>query len=508
MPQTLLESPVATVRGTAHSDTPLLRLAALTPAVLLIHGYHPFSDDASIYVAGIRKLLNPSLFKPDAPFVLSNTHLSIFAHVMADAIRVTHLSLPVILLVTHLASIYLFLLGSWYVGCRLFAHIAERWSVVGFAAACFTLPAAGTALTLMDPYVTSRSFSTPIALFVAAALLNRRWKLAAALLLLMGLMHPLMVLYTAALALLYALVDTGQVRGAIALGAAGVAMIGVIALATRHAPVSHAYFEAMHYRGRDYLFPLAWKWYEDFGLAAPLALLGLAAYRSQTGGRVRNLCLACILLGVSSILAAFLFVHSTGPYFVARLQILRSFQIIYLLGLLLLGGWLGRQLWYGRMTRWLLFALLAAASSGMYAAQRAAYSDSAHIEWPGMRPRNPWAQAYVWIRSNTPANAVFAAEPDLEFRNGVDMQGFRAITERSLLADDKDQAVAAVVKPSIAGLWARQRDAQIGINQMSDQERMEKLKPLGATWMLLRADAKTSLPCPYENAVAKVCRLE
>ena len=109
---TVLDSPVAVARGTILSRSTLLRLAALTPAVLLIHGYHPFVDDAGIYVAGIRKLLNPTLFQPDAPFVLANTHLSVFAHLMAEVVRVTHLPLTVVRPATHLASIYVFLLAS------------------------------------------------------------------------------------------------------------------------------------------------------------------------------------------------------------------------------------------------------------------------------------------------------------------------------------------------------------------------------------------------------------
>lgn len=492
----------------AASRIPFAKLAALVPAVFLIHGYHPFADDASIYVAGIRKLLDPRLFQPDAPFVVSNTKLSVFAHMLAEFVRVTHLRLSIVLLTTHLVSIYLFLVGCWLVGSGVFRKTAERWFAVAFAAACFTMPAAGTALALMDPYVTSRSFSTPIALFAIAAVLSRRWTLTAMLVLLMGVMHPLMVVYTAALVLLYVLVDTGRVRSAALLGVGGVALTGIIAIITRHAPVSHAYLESMQNRDRAYIFPATWKWYEDFGLVAPLALMALAMYHAERGGRAWKLCLTCILLGASSIVAAFLFVHSTGPYFLVRLQILRSFQILYLVGVVLLGGWLGKVLWYQKKTRWLLFVMLAAASGGLYAAQWAAFPNSAHVEWPGLKPQNQWVQAYLWIRKNTPTDAVFAADPDLELHVGEDMQGFRAITERSLLADNKDQGVAAVVNPSIAGVWARQRDAQIGIDKMSDQEREEKLKPLGVTWMLLSASAKTSFPCPYENAVAKVCMLE
>src|SRR5246127_113777 len=177
MPQSVLESPILVVaRETTSPRTPVFRLAGLTLAVLFVHGYHPFADDAGIYVAGIRKLANPALYRVDAPFVLANTHLSLFAHLLSVLIRITHLPLSVLLLVTHLASIYLFLLAVWTVACLLFTQVAERWFALGFAAACFTLPVAGTALVLMDPYVTSRSFSTPLGLFALAAVLEGRWK--------------------------------------------------------------------------------------------------------------------------------------------------------------------------------------------------------------------------------------------------------------------------------------------------------------------------------------------
>lgn len=508
MPQTLLDSPSVVARTAPTTRATILSLLAMTPAVLVVHGYHPFSDDAGIYVAGIRKLLNPALYKPDAPFVMANTHLSIFSHLLAGVVLVTHLPLSVVLLMTHLASIFLFLLGSWCVAVHLFRGQAERWFAVGFAAACFTLPAAGTALVLMDPYVTSRSFSTPLGLFAVAAVLERRWARAAIFVVLAGLMHPLMVLYAAALVVFYALLDSERSIGAVAFALGGLASAGLVAFAARHQVVSPAYFATFHTPARAFLFPARWKWYEDFGLVAPLALFAVATYRARFGSRIQKLCLACIALGVSSMAAAFLFVHSDGPYLLLRLQILRSFHVIYLIGVLLMGGWIGKQLGSRRSTRWIAFTLLTAAATGLFASQRAAYPFSAHIEWPGEHPRNPWAQAYWWIRANTPRDAVFAADPDLVGHDGVDMQGFRATTERSLLADNKDQGVAAVMKPAIADKWFVQRDAQLGLEDMSDQQRITKLSSFGVNWLLLRSDSATDFPCPYRNAAAKVCRME
>jgi hypothetical protein len=504
----VLEPLVIRASEPALSRSTLLRIAALTPAVLLIHGYHPFADDAGIYVAGVRKLLNPALYQVDAPFVLATTHLSVFAHLLAGAVRVTHLPLTWVLLAAHLVSIFLYLLAGWLVARALFAGKAERWSAVLCAAACFTLPAAGTALAVMDPYVTSRSFSTPLGLFAVAAVLERRWGWAALLVVLVGLMHPLMAIYAAAIVMLYFLADVGHARWAAALGAAGVVAIGILWLATRHASVSPAYLETMHNQLRTFLFPALWKWYEVLGLIAPLLLFALAADRAEPRGRIRKLCLACIVLGVSSALAAALFVHVSGPFLLVRLQLLRSFHILYALGVLLLGGWLGGALWRRSSTRWVLIGMLAIAATGLFAAQRTTYSDSAHIEWPWARPRNPWAQAYVWVQKNTPANAVFAANPELVFLDEVDAQGFRATAMRSILADNKDQGVAAVIDPSIAAAWAAQRDAQLGVDTMPDAERERRLRPFGVTWLLLPTDSATGFACPYKNAVAKVCRLE
>jgi hypothetical protein len=508
MAQTVLESHGVAAHKNIFLRSPLLLLAALTPAVLLVHGYHPFADDAGIYVAGIRKLLHPGMYQPDAPFVLANTRLSVFAHLMAWMVRIGHLRLSALLLATHLVSIYLYLLAGWNVAARIFSRTADRWFAVAFAAACFTLPAAGTALVLMDPYVTSRSFSTPLGMFAVAAALDRHWTLAAVFLVLMGLMHPLMVLYAAALVLLYALVDSGHARAAILLAFAVVASAGVISFVLRHATVSPAYLQAVHSRGRRFLFPAQWKGYEDLGLVIPLALFALAAWQTNAEGKIYKLCLACVLLGASSAMAAFLFVHGSGPYLLARIQLLRSFQIIYVIGVLLLGGWLSRLLWSRRGSRWVIFAPLAVAAGGLFAAQRAAFANSDHIEWPGAYPRNAWAQAYVWARKNTPANAVFAADPGLVFEDGVDMQGFRATAERSLLADNKDQGVVAAVDPSLAEIWLSQRNAQLGMDELSDQQRIARLRPFGVTWLLLRANAETNFPCPYRNSAAKVCRMD
>jgi hypothetical protein len=514
--QAVLDRPAAAVSERSIGQFPVLWLTILTPAVLLLHGYHPFADDAGIYTAGISKLADPSLYQPDGAFVLANTHLSVFAHLLSGVLRITGIPFQYLLLITHLGSIFAFLAACWCVATRVFSSPPARWSAVVMAALCFTLPVAGTALVVMDPYVTSRSFSTPLGLFALAAAIDHRWVRTGLLLLLAMLMHPLMGTYAAAFVLIFALVDLDHPRKACAVAFFGVAASGIVFLATRHIEVSAAYSQAVHHHIRSFLFPSEWAWYEDIGLAAPLAIFGFAAYRMRSSTLLGRLCIAALLMGSSCILAAFLFIPVAGPYLLTRLQPLRSFHMLYTLGVILLGGFAGNQLLrpasgmrssgYRRQAAAALLAVVIAAA--MFMAQRATYPLSAHLELPGIRPRNPWQQAFQWIALNTPPNAVFGANPDLVYLDGEDSQGFRASTRRSILPDDKDEGVVVVVSPILAGQWAVERNAQAGLDHLTDRDRLARLLPFGATWMLLARDAETSMPCPYRNSVVQVCRLE
>ena len=134
-----------------------LWLLLLSPFVILTRGYYPFADDASIYVTGVLKIASPSLFQADAELFLAHTHFSVFSYVIAYALRVTQLSVGWMLLLLHFLSALLFFVGTQMLARRLFVSEKSRWGVVVMAGACFTLPVAGTTLSLMDPYVTARS---------------------------------------------------------------------------------------------------------------------------------------------------------------------------------------------------------------------------------------------------------------------------------------------------------------------------------------------------------------
>jgi hypothetical protein len=477
------------------------QVALLVPVVLLIHGYHPYADDAGLYVAGLRRLLDPSLYRLNGAFVNAQARWSAFAWLMAVGVRITHLPLSWILFSAYLLSVVAFLAGCQAVASRLFASEAAQACALLLAAACFTMPAAGTALFLMDPYVTARSFSTPIALFAVAACLDRAWTRTIVLLVLGVLMHPLMGAFAVAFVLLQALLAGGRVRSALAVCAAGCAAFGVAFALAHSLPSPPEYRQILALR--DFLFLARWHWYEQLGLALPLLLLAFAVWRLDSFTRKSALCLACILLGVSSILVSAFFVPVTGPYLLVPLQVLRSFHLIYLLGVILLGGWLGTARF---RPRFIPAAVLVSVFPLMFIVQHATWGASGLLELPGVRPVNPWEQAFLWIRANTPADAVFAFDSNLTRLPGENEQGFRAISERDQLADNKDAGIAVLV-PRLAARALRESVADMHVDAMADEQRIAVLRPLGATWILLSPSAKTHLPCPWHNGVVQVCRL-
>jgi hypothetical protein len=469
--------------------------------VLLVHGYHPLADDGAVYVTGIKGLANPSLYRSDAVFALSPTRFSVFAHVLAPLLHLC--SLPALLVICHLASIFLFLLGARQVATRIFSDRRSWWGAVLLAACCFTLPVAGTSLSIMDPYVTARSFSTPLSLFALAAVLDENWVASSLWLGLAALLHPLMAGYTAITMLTLALARRKMWRGLALILGPGCLLSGVIFLATHPADASIAYNRAA--LSRSYFFLSSWRWYEYPGLVIPILLLGFAGFRSRLSWPARALAITSTLLGGCALIISLCFVHRSGSLVLARVQVLRAFQFVYLCGVLLAGGMLGRLAQWHRRALVLMYFLLITA---LFAGQRLTYPESSHVEWPDRRPHNLWQEAFLWIRDNTPGDAIFALDNDYIESPGEDAQGFRATAERSAVADwFKDGGIASNFSEA-AGLWWQGSKATEQLNRASDKERLARLQPLGVTWIVLPAGASTGFPCPFINARVRVCRLD
>src|ERR1019366_5869006 len=80
-------------------------LLLLTVIALLIHGYHPYAVDAEIYLPGVLKILNPSLFPANAEFFGEHAGHTLYPNLIAFSVRATHLPLPWVAFLWHIVSI-------------------------------------------------------------------------------------------------------------------------------------------------------------------------------------------------------------------------------------------------------------------------------------------------------------------------------------------------------------------------------------------------------------------
>jgi hypothetical protein len=484
---------------------PVVFISGLTLLALLVQGYHPFVDDAAIYIAGIEKVIHPSLFPSHAEYVLPHLKHSLFSVALGWLVRGLHIPLQYALFVSYMASLWLMLYACWRLTYLLFSTTRGRWGAMLLITATLTLPVAGSAIFILDPYLTARSFSTPLTLFAIAYALERRMLAATVCLLAACILHPLMAAYAIGFVIALALVRARRWRS-LAAAAIGVMIVGLVA---SHAGTllgaSPAYRVAAV--SRDYFFLDKWEWFEIFGLFPPLVAAFVFLARSNFRERSNYGLIAAVSLyvGVLAIVFAVCFTRTDDSFLLARLQVLRSFQITYILFFLLLGSLLGQYI-LGR--RWWAWASgFTAVAALMFAVQLSLYPSLKHLEWPWARSHNPWAQAFLWIRHNTPQDAYFALDPYYQQLPQEDTLGFRAMAERSVLPDwSKDGGVAAI-DPALAQQWWNQVTQTKDFSRWNDQQRIQTLTPYGVDWIVLPASVPTQFICPYQNSAVRVCHL-
>lgn len=513
-------APAARRRGESRFGAGLS--AALTLLAVVVSGYHPYAEDGGLYMAGVKWLLDPSLYPHETAFVTEHLRFSLFGHAMAWLVRLSHLGLETVFFGVYVASVWATLFAAWLLASRCFRSRTARCGAVSLLAVWLMLPVAGTSLMLMDPYVTARSISTPCSLLALAGALGfllpeadgKRRGLALAVVALAGaaMMHPLMGGYALACVVVLGCVasESEAVRwwGTAGLCTAAVAMAAVM---RRLAPGESAVYRQAALT-RHYWFLSQWRWYEWMGLVAPLAILAAIAFVPQRRGDEARAALArmAVVCGVTAMVIALVFARvNAANYLVARMQPLRVFQIVYVAMILLLGAAGAEWALKRRPLRWAV--ALAALGGMMMFAEWQTFPDSAHLELPSARhgsaAENQWEQAFQWIRANTPKNALFALDANYISKPGEDAQCFRAMTERSVLPDYSKDGGEVSITPALAPLWAWGESAQKGLSAETDARRLQALAPLGVDWVVLDRKAATGFSCGFENGVVKVCRL-
>src|SRR6202162_3702294 len=169
---------------------------------------------------------------------------------------------------------------------------------------------------------------------------------------------------------------------------------------------------------------------------------------------MERLCRALVVYDLAYFAAALLLSIPKSFEALARIQHMRSLPLLNILMFLMAGVRLGEYVLKSRTSRWLV--LFVPLSIGMFAAQRALFPASDHVELPARPPKNPWAQAFVWIRENTPKDAIVAMDPYYMRIPGEDTIGFRCRAERSRTVDvNKDSGVVSMFPPMADEGWER-----------------------------------------------------
>ncbi len=517
MPAAPQNSPSIKSRGNDWSAANLAGIALLTALAFVVMGYHPGLEDDAFYLAAIKRNLNPALFPHDADFFRLQFQATIFDKLVAWSVRLTHLPVAWASLLWQFAAVFFLLHGCWRIARRCFSQASAQWAAVAFVAVLLTLPVSGTAINLADQYLHPRTLATAAILAAIVAVIDSRLWLAGVLLAVAFSIHAIM----AAFGISFCAFLWWNLRGSLPRPShiPGAAVL-LVPLGWIFEPTSDAWRQAAATRS---FYRLAnWQWYEWLGVFAPILLIYVFCRfwkarpeSAQHGSALLPLATSLLYYGVFQTVVGLVIMLAPSLERLRPFEPMRYLHLLYLLFFLIVGGLLGRYVLDRRVYRWVL--LFVPLSLGMFYAQRQMFPATEHIEWPGALSENQWLQAFTWIRLNAPTDSLFALDPHYVELPGEDYHGFRALAERSVLADyDKDAGMACRV-PRLAPRWLKEVTAQTGWPnfQAADFQRLKN--DFGVSWVILsrtqtqvkeaRDDAEAGMACPYQKQQLRVCRL-
>ncbi|HUD53621.1 MAG TPA: DUF6798 domain-containing protein [Terracidiphilus sp.] len=478
-------------------------ILAFSILAVIVMGYHPGIEDDGVYLSAVKGDLNPALYPHDAEFFRVQLQATMFDKWVAGFIQVTHIPVSVAEFLWQFATIILTMVGCWSIARCLFADKCAQWGGVAMVAAMLTLPVAGTALYLADQHLHPRNLSTAIILIAVSRIMNGKHWQAVPLLLLSVVLHPIMAVLGISFCVFLTVATLEPVHAWLrSLRDSLAAAVPLGWIFESPTPVWRKALET-----RSYFFLYRWTWYEWLGAIAPLFLFWLlwriAEKRGET--QLSRFALAVFAYGVFQQVAAMVVLGSPGLVRITPMQPMRYLHLIYFFMALVAGSLLTKFVVKTSIWRWATYLLVI--NVGMFATQRAMFASSPHLELPGVRSSNSWLQAFRWIRKNTPTDAYFAMDPNYLAAPGEDYHSFRALAERSQLADAiKDTAVVTQV-PELGPTWERQVTAQAGWThfKLADFERLKS--EFGVNWALVSYPQPPGLECRWHNSELSVCQI-
>jgi hypothetical protein len=507
----LSQNPSAALCKGEHSLANLVLLFLLAAFTFVLMGYHPGLEDDSFYLAAIKWRLHPALFPHDADFFRVQFQATIFDKLIASSIRLTHLPVAWGVLLWQMAAIFFLLYSGWRIARRCFATPEAQWAATALVGVLLSMPIGGIAINMADQYLHPRGIAAALILAAVVAVIDRYLWLAGILLAVAFSIHAIMASFGISFGLFLLWQLRSQQRHNIPAATALLIPLGWL-----FEPGSESWRQAAATRG---FYDLGrWHWYEWLGVFAPLVILFVMVrfFRppavSDHSTVLVPFVTALLYYGVFQTVVGLVIMLPPSLERLRPFEPMRYLHLLYILFFLIGGGLLGEYLLRRHVYRWLL--LFVPLSAGMLYAQLRMYSDSPHLELPFVEQQSQWVQAFEWIRQNTSPEALFAIDPHYEALDGEDQHGFRALAERSVLADyEKDGGMAARV-PTIAPRWLKEVTALNGWRNFGPADFRRLKNEFGVTWVVLSnedtefqtapADAMT---CQYENQGVKVCRL-
>ncbi|MFC1712186.1 DUF6798 domain-containing protein [Candidatus Poribacteria bacterium] len=126
------------------------------------------------------------------------------------------------------------------------------------------------------------------------------------------------------------------------------------------------------------------------------------------------------------------------------------------------------------------------------------HKDGLRIDLPHQKPADAWTQIQYWTAENTPKEAVFIVP--------WNTQGFRNLSKRSIVGDNKDGA-PGLFSESYDMEWARRRGQLQSYEKLRDEDFTELAREYKASFVITRRNQKLGFPKSYENSELYVYRL-
>jgi hypothetical protein len=490
---------------------PFILTLFFTTLGFLVMGYHPGMEDDGVYLAAVKADLQPALFPHNAGFFRLQLQLTVFDNWMAQFVSLTHIPLPWAEFLWQFVSLFVILWVARRIAARLFPEASAQWAGVAMLAAMFTLPVSGTALNIADQHLHPRTIATALILLAISRILERISWQAVPLMLLACAFHPIMGAMGLSFCCVLFLTLSEPIQHHIRawrtrqLQNLATPVVAAVPLAWVFEPPTPAWLEALHTRHWFRLYQ--WTWYEWLGAIAPLALFWLVSRIARKRGELMlsKFATAILIYGIFQQAVAMVVLGPQALIVLSAFEPMRYLHLVYIFMALVGGAYLGRYLVKGSAWRWALYLLIV--NAPMFYAQRQLFAGSAHLEMPGAAPSNPWLQTFDWVKNNTPTGAYFALDPNYLDAPGEDHHGFRALAERSALADSvKDTSVVTKV-PQLGPAWKEQTQALNGYShfQLDDFERLKSR--FGVDWAVVSWPQSAPLNCRWHNDTLAACQI-